>query len=238
MCIRDRIYAASREILTGCRAVIFPSSYLYSEYTHLLGGDSPNFMVQANPDKAEMIIPTPSVLPLTSGLQQKLARKTVFGFVGGPGETKGWGLVRKFMQRAQDMADWPDGPHVVLFDIGRSANAPWYPGMERPGTTIADPFHWSFAGHAMGQLDVMLMPSRVRESFGLAAREILSLGKACVIRPSGALAEIRDCQGVVVASDEDDVDSLLAKLEHCRDPASSPWPMTSIADYTKKLMSF
>lgn len=235
--LTERIYDSSRAILTGCRAVVFPSHYLHGEYVRLLGAPSPNFLVQPNPDKAETIIPDPSVLPMPSGRDQKQAGKTVFGFVGGPGETKGWGLVQKVMQRARDMADLPHGPHVVLFDIGRSANAPWYPGMERPGTTIADPFHWSFAGHALGQLDVMLMPSRVRESFGLAAREMLSLGKTSVIRPSGALAEIADHDGVVVAGDEDDVDAVLDGLEDARSGRLPEWPTTSIEDYARKLMS-
>lgn len=238
--LTERIYDTSREILTDCRAVIFPSQYLQSEYAQFVGEKPSNFLVQSNPDKAETIIPDLGALPSAPGFQQKYAGKTVLGFVGGPGETKGWGMVRKFMQRAEDMADLPHGPHVVLFDIGRSANAPWYPGMGRPGITIADPFHWSFAGHALENIDVMLMPSRVRESFGLAAREILSLGKTCIIRPSGALSEIVGYRGVVVADEEDDVDSLIAELEYQQNTDvnnQNKWPATSIAEYTQKLIS-
>jgi len=233
--LTERIYTSSREILTECRAVVFPSMYLHDEYVRILGGDSQNFLVQANPDKAENIISDPSVLPLVPGLNQGLSGKAVFGFVGGPGETKGWGLVRKFMQRAHEMAAEPIGPHVVLFDIGRSIKAPWYPAMDKPGVTVASPFHWSFASQALSGLEVLLMPSRVRESFGLAAREALSLGKSCIIRPSGALAEIRGYRGVVEATEEDTVDSLLEKVVNCG--FGKEWPATSIEEYAQKLMS-
>ncbi|TRW98708.1 glycosyltransferase [Paracoccus sp. M683] len=235
--LTDGIYAASRTILNDCRAVVFPSHYLYAEYVRLLGEGAGNFVVQSNPDIAETIITDQTVLPDAPGAEAKARGKTVFGFVGGPGETKGWGLVRDFMQRAKDCAADPGGPHVVLYDIGRSINVPWYPGMKQPGTTITDPFHWSFGRHALSQLDVLLMPSRVRESFGLAAREILSMDRDCIIRPSGALAEIQDCAGVAVAEQDDDVDSLMAKLKDSRRSERRPWPGTSISDYVAKLTS-
>lgn len=235
--LTDQIYATAREILTSCRAVVFPSHYLHSEYVRLLGEEPENFLVQANPDTAENIVPDQSVLPLAPGQRQRAEGKTVFGFVGGPGESKGWGLVREFMERADDMAERPDGPHVVLFDSGRSLDNPWYPALKRPGTTIADPFHWSFASHALGQIDVLLMPSRVRESFGLAAREVLSLDKQCIIRPSGALAEIKDYKGVILVQEEDNVDSLLAQVAQDRNLQLKRWHGTSNADYVNKLMS-
>lgn len=235
--LTDSIYASSRQILTECRAVVFPSDYLYSEYANLLGATADNFIVQSNPDMAETIISDSSILPDPAGAAEKRAGKTVFAFVGGPGETKGWGLVREFMQRAEETKDDPDGIHVVLYDIGRSINATWYPGMKRPGVTIAEPFHWSFGRHALGPVDVMLMPSRVRESFGLAAREMLSLGGNSVIRPSGALTEIQNYAGVVVAEDDDTVDSLIEKLRDSRDQRRQDWPGTLISDYVAKLMS-
>lgn len=81
------------------------------------------------------------------------------------------------------------------------------------------------------------MPSQVRESFGLAAREMLSLGGDCIIRPSGALAELQGYAGVVVAEDDDDVDSLLGALATSRNPQRALWPSTSITDYVTKLLS-
>ena len=84
----------------------------------------------------------------------------------------------------------------------------------------------------------MLMPSQVRESFGLAAREILSLGGDCIIRPSGALAELQGHKGVVVADHNDDVDSLLAALSANHDNQYKRWPNTSIDAYVTKLLSF
>lgn len=235
--LTDSIYASSRSILSECRAAIFPSDYLFSQYARLMGEVPSNFVVQSNPDMAETIIADGATLPDAAGARERRSGKTVFGFVGGPGETKGWGLVRDFIQRAEETSDDPNGIHVVLYDIGRSINASWYPGMNKPGVTIADPFHWSFGRHALGAVDVMLMPSRVRESFGLAAREMLSLGGNCVIRPSGALSEIQDYAGVVVAQDDDTVDSLMEKLRNSRDQRRRDWPGTLISDYVAKLMA-
>lgn len=233
----DQTYAVSRNVLTGCRAVIFPSHYIYSEYVRILGEPSPNFLIQSNPDIADMIISNHVLLPEPPGRAAKEIGKTVFGFIGGPGETKGWLLVRDFMKRAKEMADQSDGPHVVLFDVGRSMKAPWYPGLEGPGVSIVDPFHWSYAAYALGMLDVLLMPSRVRESFGLAAREVLSLGKSCIIRPSGALAELQGYLGVVMTNNNDTIDSLIAKFETAQSSEKKPWPQTSITDYVGKLLN-
>ena len=235
--LTDNIYATSRQIIEGSRAVVFPSEYLFREYNNIAPGLRGNLHVQANPDMAEMIIPPSAELPEPPGAAQKGSGKTIFGFVGGPGEAKGWSLVRDFMDRAEEMADQPTGPHVVLFDIGRSVGAPWYPGVKRPGVTIADPFHWSFAAHTLQHLDVMLMPSRVRESFGLAAREILSMGKACVLRPSGALSELAGYDRVVVVDENDDVDSILSKLSASDNLPKGEWTGTSIEDYADRLLA-
>lgn len=235
--LTEGIYAASQAVLRDCRAVVFPSQFLFSEYIRLMGEAPDTFMVQANPDCAEMIIPGDTNLPPALGTEARRRGKQVFGFVGGPGETKGWLLVRDFMAHAARTADEAGGVHVVLYDIGRTINVPWYPGMEQPGVSIVDPFHWSFGSHALGQLDVLLMPSRVRESFGLAAREILSMGRDCIIRPSGALSEIVGCAGVVVAEPGDDVDKLLDKLKTSRTRGQQPWTGTSITDYVTKLLS-
>lgn len=235
----EQTYTKSRRILSDCRAVIFPSTYLYNQYVRLMGEEPPNFIVQSNPDIAELIISDPQLLPKAPGQAAKNKGKTVFGFVGGPGETKGWLLVRDFMKRAKDMDEQLGGPHVILFDIGRSVKKPWYSDREfdGPGVSIADPFHWSFAGNALSMVDVLLMPSRVRESFGLAAREALSLGQSCIVRPSGALAEIQGCRGVVAVDADDNVDSLMAKLEPAKSLQRPSWRMTSITNYVDKLLS-
>ena len=235
----DNTYAKSHSILKNCRAVIFPSSYLCDQYVDLIGEKPSNFVVQSNPDIAEMIISDEILLPKVPGSKAKETGKSVFGFVGGPGDTKGWLLVREFMRRAEEMYESKEGPHVVLFDLGRAGKTPWYKEAEigGPGISIADPFHWSFAAHSLSMLDVLLMPSRVRESFGLAAREALSLGKSCIIRPSGALAELQGCRGVVTALENDDVDSLTAKLAPAKTVERSPWKVTSISHYVDKLLS-
>lgn len=234
--LTDSIYATSRDIIAGSRAVVFPSDYIFQEYQAMAPGLRGNLRIQANPDMAELILPGDTNLPDAPGAAAKAAGKTVFGFVGGPGEAKGWSLVRDFMDRADEMAAQPSGPHVVLFDIGRSVDAPWYPGVKRPGVTIADPFHWSFAAHALQHIDVMLMPSRVRESFGLAAREILSLGKSCVLRPSGALAELTGYDRVVVVDENDDVDTILSRLESGDIAPKGAWAGTSIDNYATQLL--
>lgn len=150
-------YANSREFLTSCRAVVFPSNYLKASYELLFSGAVPsNFIVQSNPDIAENILDESTPLPPPAGAAAKASGQTVLAYLGGPGETKGWNLVRNFMRHARQTAHLPNGIHVVLFDVGRSTNAPWYPGRSQKGVTVSDAFHWSYAKHALGAVDGIL----------------------------------------------------------------------------------
>lgn len=229
----DETYRSAWNVLKNCQAVVFPSQFLRSGYAEIFHDDLPHFHVQSNPDRAEMILPATEDLPEPAGFEAHQQGKKVYGFVGGPGETKGWSLVQQFMARAEA----GDDSHVVLFDIGRGTNAPWYGYDEKPGISVADPFHWSYAGHALSQIDVLLMPSKVQESFGLAAREILSVGGQTVIRRSGALAEMEGFAHVVIADDDDNADSLTTKLADDTAAARPAWTPTSISDYTERMLN-
>lgn len=229
----DETYRSAWNVLKNCQSVVFPSHFLRNGYAEIFHDDLPHFHVQSNPDSAEMILPDTVKLPEPAGLAAHRQGKTVYGFVGGPGETKGWSLVQQFMDRAAA----GDNSHVVLFDIGRGSNAPWYGFDAKPGVSVADPFHWSYAGHALSQIDVLLMPSLVQESFGLAAREILSVGGQTVIRRSGALAEMEGFARVVVAEEHDNADSLTVRLAHDSNAAANAWTPTSIGDYTERMLN-
>ena len=229
----EETYRSARQILNGCHAVVFPSDFLRRGYGEIFGDAPGNAHVLSNPDRAEMILPPGTGLPPAPGLAERQAGKTVYGFVGGPGETKGWTLIRQFIDQANGGAD----SHVVLFDIGRGTARPWYIGQQGPGVTVADPFHWTYAAQALGAIDVMLMPSRVQESFGLAAREALSLGAQTVIRPSGALAELAGHAHVVMAEEGDTAASLSHKLRNDDTDGKPVWSATSIGDYVDRLLA-
>lgn len=233
----ETIYARARRVLADSRAVIFPSAFLRSAYEQILGGGADHFHTLSNPDVAQTVLPDSAALPPAPGAAARAAGQHVLGFVGGPGETKGWALVRAFMARAAETAARPDGLHVVLFDLGRGVGAPWYSTVRQPGVTIADPFHWTYAAQAMGALHTLLMPSRVRESFGLAAREALSLGQATVIRPSGALAELAGHRRVTLARETDDVATLLDAIADSHAATRPEWPQMPVADYVAKIAS-
>lgn len=229
----EETYRSAWHVLSNCRAVIFPSQFLYDGYAEIFHDLPAHFIVQSNPDRAEMIIPETADLPPPAGHEARAAGKRVYGFVGGPGETKGWPLVQDFIARAAQ----GDGSHVVLFDSGRTANLPWYGSRAPAGASIADPFHWSYAAHALGAIDVMLMPSMVQESFGLAAREILSIGGKAVIRPSGALAELDGHAEVVTAGPDDTAASLADRLEQDTVQGRRVWTPTSTGDYVSRLLA-
>lgn len=228
----DETYRSAWHVLSNCHAVIFPSQFLHDGYAGIYQQTLPHFTVQSNPDQAEMIIPATTQLPEPAGLDARRQGKTVYGFVGGPGETKGWGLVQQFMDQAEQRGD----SHVVLFDIGRGVERPWYGADSRDCVTIADPFHWSYAGHALGQVDVLLMPSNVQESFGLAAREILSIGGKAVIRRSGALAEIEGFADVVICEEGEDAADVTSKLSQDTAEGRPSWAPTSIAEYVERML--
>ena len=49
----DVISGHTRDVLTGVRAVVFPSHYLHRRHAELLGDVPDSFVVQSNPDQAE-----------------------------------------------------------------------------------------------------------------------------------------------------------------------------------------
>ncbi len=230
----EETYRSSWQILREAPAVIFPSRFLHDGYVGTFHERPDNFHVVSNPDKAELIVAPGAPLPEPAGLAAKQAGKTVYAFVGGPGETKGWRLVSDFIAASGDgrLSD----SHVVLFDAGRAQGTPWY-GEAAPGSSVADPFHWSYAAHALSQVDAILMPSRVQESFGLAAREILSLGGKSLVRRSGALAEMEGYADVFIAHEEDDSLPLAQKMASEDQTGKAPWRPTSIEDYTQMVLS-
>ncbi|AGT07381.1 glycosyltransferase [Paracoccus aminophilus] len=229
----DQVYRENWEILNHCREVIFPSEFLRKGYAEIFGREPDNVRVLSNPDSAELILPSDAPLPPAPGQAAHAAGKTVYGFVGGPGETKGWGLVRDFMALAEDPAA---KTHVVLFDIGRTIGTPWYPRKSTEAVTIAAPYHWTYAAQALGQIDVMLMPSNVQESFGLAAREILALGGKTLIRRSGALAELEGYANVVVAEPGQDAATLASRLALLPGHDNKTWIPTTVEAYAAQIV--
>jgi hypothetical protein len=184
----DVTYSRLREILENVRAVSAPSNFLRDSYELSYPGIENKIQIVSNPDAAEWLTAP------TFTLGKKNEGITRCAYFGGPGNTKGWDAVQKLME----LHHGDSSVEFLLLDAGKFLNQPWYEKKEWwTQTHILEPFHWTAAGHVLDNIDIILSPSHVEESYGLSAREILAVGGSSVIRPSGALAELLEFQNIV-----------------------------------------
>jgi hypothetical protein len=221
--LSSSLYAMLADCLEQCEQLVFPSTFIADEYA--ANGSPPGKgRVIGNPDLAENLF---------GGAERTAADAVRVGYFGGPGSAKGWDIVRAQIGRLHDVDDRP--LHYALFDAGTALGAPWYRGVKLPDhADIRPSFHWSRAWTVLSQIDVALVPSRVRESFGLAAREILSTGGSAVIFPSGALAELESYDGVHVA-DEGSIDDALRAAVATKAQGNNPYKARSSVEYAGAL---
>lgn len=197
-------YLKLRQILDNSRNVIFPSQFLADQYHSSLGRTLPNARVLANPDQAE------NVISIGDTVDPVMDQITV-GYFGGPGVAKGWDIVNKLMTNVITVG----GKRVqyALIDGGERIGQPWYKDWVPPSNCVIWPsFHWTSAADVLSRVDVVVAFSKVNESFGLIAREALSLGKRVVIYPSGALAELEGHQNVYVARRGKELEALVGAI--------------------------
>lgn len=126
------------------------------------------------------------------GLRDDRKRKQegiTFGFVGGPGFIKGWNEIK---QAAKSLNNAIANFHVV----NGPAGSDWWGGEHLE----ALPGNWQvverYTAESMdlffSEIDVMLFPSRWKETFGLTVREALARGVYVVVSDAGGAAE--DCR--------------------------------------------
>jgi glycosyltransferase involved in cell wall biosynthesis len=187
--LTNLLYKRFIKTLDACECVVFPSKTIKDRYEIIYSKKFQNGIVLHNPDISEMIAPEFSNEELGSKDQIRI------GYFGGPGYAKGWDIVRDLSFKVKEL----DGKETkfLLFDAGILLKNAWYRQEDMiDNMEITLPFHWSCAREQMIKLDAVLMPSRVQESYGLVAREALSLSKKSIIFPNGALSEITGFRGV------------------------------------------
>ncbi|WP_371223633.1 glycosyltransferase [Roseovarius sp. 2305UL8-3] len=112
--------------------------------------------------------------------------RTVFGFVGGPSQIKGWPIIRaafKGLERADFRVDLVDG----------SRDGEWWRGhsfADLPGEWRVLPrFEQTDMDQFYAGIDVLLFMSQWKETFGLAIREALARGIHVIQTDSGGTTE-------------------------------------------------
>ncbi len=119
---------------------------------------------------------------------ERAASGTVFGFVGGPGPERGWDLIVRSFPLIDD-----GHASLLAIDAGKAFERPWS-ALLRQGAGglplhIGEPYAQDGIDAAFAAMDVLLMPSLARESFGLAAREALLRDVWVIATDAGGLAE-------------------------------------------------
>lgn len=220
----EALYATLGHCLDAARRVIFPSHFLLAQYAAALHGAPRHAVVVGNPDLAEELV-AGEELPPSDALR--------VAYFGGPGAAKGWDVVRAQVARLRDVEDRPI--EYLLFDAGAMLGQSWYGHLRLPSHAKVQPaFHWSQSRRLLAGIDVAVVPSRVPESFGLAAREILSTGGASVVFPTGALAELEGYDRVSVA-DEESIDDAVRAAARGRLRRDKVYPHRSSLDYAREI---
>ena len=118
---------------------------------------------------------------------RELAGRTVFGFVGDPGPIKGWDLVR----RAFEKLDREDAALAVV-DSGFTRAKGSSREMSLAGRSplvVLPAYTAETIDRFFAQIDVLLCPSRAKETFGMAAREATARDVWVIASDAGGLSE-------------------------------------------------
>jgi len=114
--------------------------------------------------------------------------RLVFGFVGGPGQLKGWPLIKTTFESLER-----DDFSGYLVDA--SLDGSWWQGHDISKMKGDWKTHPRFSQDSMGdfyaKIDVLLFLSQSKETFGLTIREALSRGIRVIQTDSGGTAEYK-----------------------------------------------
>ncbi len=197
-CVRDASmlpYRASRlrEALSKAALLLAPSAFSRDLYV-ANGFDSNKVVVNKNG-----VASPGSALKRTPPSQRKLR----FGFVGGEGVMKGGEMLKKAFRSLPYT-------NYELWVVDNALNLGWqsiHPEQwQVPGETkIVPAYTQATIDEFFGSIDVLLFPSRCKESFGLAAREALVRDVWLISTDAGGVVEdiVEGENGAIVPFDDD-----------------------------------
>ena len=131
----------------------------------------------------------------------------------------------------------PRQVRYLLFDAGKIIQQPWYTEVKKLSNVEYVPaFHWTYAHQVLKHLDMVLMPSRVNESFGLIAREAISAGSKVVIFPRGALSELVGYDNVFKANEKNIKNVMVRAMSSTTSATDNAYQNLSTTDYAKRVL--
>jgi len=111
-----------------------------------------------------------------------------FGFIGGPGPIKGWDLIAK----AFSLLD-RNTYRLLAIDAGAAIGCSWRADLEKAAAGLSlevlPSYNAETLDETFSRFDVLLAPSRWKETFGLAVREALIRDIWVIASDGGGLAE-------------------------------------------------
>ncbi len=170
-------YNELRDHLNQADLLLFPSKFHHQ--LHIINGFSHEKCL-VNQNGVRLPSPDYKKSPRADG-------RVIFGFVGGPGEIKGSGLILKAFQ---DIS--PENYELLVVDaaknIGKSWNHRHY--WDVPGKLqFVPPYSQDTMDDFFSKIDVLLFPSQWKESFGLAVREALARNIWVIATDAGGVVE-------------------------------------------------
>lgn len=145
----------------------------------------------------------------------------VFGFIGGPGATKGGDLIVRAL-RLLGRTDI----HLKVVDAAQNVGASWQSDSywDVPCKVEHVPAYKQDTIDAFfGSIDVLLFPSQVKESFGLTSREALLRDVWVIATDAGGVAEdLRDGENATLLAMDGQHRPLAEAIDACM--SRSDWP--------------
>ena len=139
--------------------ILYPSVYFKSLY------ESWGF-----PDNKAFVNRDGVTLP-SKDFKRRSGSRLTFGYIGGPGPIKGGDLIQQAFQNIDDSSY-----ELIVVDAAKKVDQSWtdLEAWKIPGKiTVHPPYTQSEMYDFYSKIDVLLFPSKWKESFGLAVREAL-----------------------------------------------------------------
>lgn len=133
--------------------------------------------------------------------------KTVYGFMGGPGDIKGFDIIIEATKNAS-----LNNTEIILV----KAHVSWYEGIDLPKIfKVIDRFRQDELDTFYKKIDILLFPSQWGETFGLAIREALNRKKWVITTNNGAQEEpiTENVNGNIIDIGKKSVASLISLFE-------------------------
>jgi glycosyltransferase involved in cell wall biosynthesis len=169
-----------RQQLNKGELVLCPSEYVR------------HFLADNGVEPRKLVLNKNGVLPpSTTGRQRRDGGPTVFGYVGGPGQLKGWNKIVEAFRGLDLDSLGPFEIHAV--DAGELVGSSWREELLSTSgglpVVVVPPYQQDSIDQAFAAFTALLMPSNWRETFGLTAREALLRNVWVIASDAGGLAE-------------------------------------------------